>query len=110
MTIKARKVSAYVDPEGIMQFPGSGSLECSKDARTGNEDRTKGEPEATIRSKSFGSTREHAAGRRRRVNGLPVAPKVLPQANSHIPARSWQRPPTPRAIPTTTFGFSKARK
>lgn len=29
---------------------------------------------------------------------------MLPAANSHMPARSWQRPPTKRAMPTTMLG------
>lgn len=34
----------------------------------------------------------------------PVAPNVLPAANSHMPASSWARPPTKSAMPTTTLG------
>lgn len=34
----------------------------------------------------------------------PVAPKVLPHANSHMPAKSWTRPPTKMAIPITMLG------
>jgi len=39
----------------------------------------------------------------------PVAPKVLLQANSHIPARSWTRPPQKIAMPTTTLGVATPR-
>ena len=41
--------------------------------------------------------------------GSPVAPKVLPLGNSHIPARSWARPPQKMAIPTTTLGWVMPR-
>ena len=37
-------------------------------------------------------------------HGSPVAPKVLPVANSHMPAKNWASPPQKMAIPTTTFG------
>ena len=40
---------------------------------------------------------------------LPVAPRVFPAANSHIPASSCARPPTPNAIPTTIFGVVTPR-
>ena len=40
---------------------------------------------------------------------LPVAPKTLPRGNSHIPARSWTRPPAKMAIPTTTLGVVTPR-
>ena len=33
-----------------------------------------------------------------------VAPKVFPTAISHIPAKSWTRPPYAKAEPTTRFG------
>lgn len=35
---------------------------------------------------------------------VPVAPKVLPRGNSHIPAKNWARPPEKHAMPTTTLG------
>ena len=38
-----------------------------------------------------------------------VAPKVLPTAISHIPARSWQRPPYANAAPITMFGSVSPR-
>lgn len=40
---------------------------------------------------------------------LPVAPNVLPLANSHIPAKSCTSPPQKRAMPTTTFGVLTPR-
>lgn len=46
----------------------------------------------------------------RRSLSSPVAPNVLPVANSHMPASSWQSPPTPRAIPTTAFGYAKSER
>jgi hypothetical protein len=39
----------------------------------------------------------------------PVAPNVLPTANSHIPASNWTRPPTKIAMPTTTLGVATPR-
>ena len=35
-----------------------------------------------------------------------MAPKVLPHANSHMPAQSCAKPPTKRAMPTMTLGVS----
>jgi len=38
-----------------------------------------------------------------------VAPKTLPRGNSHMPARSWTRPPAKIAMPTTTLGVATPR-
>ena len=40
---------------------------------------------------------------------LPVAPKPFLRENSHIPARSWARPPQKMAMPRTTLGWDTSR-
>ena len=60
-------------------------------------------------------TRADAAGRARQTRhgtdeqDVPVAPKALAQANSHMPATNWARPPTKKAMPMTTLGVVMPR-
>lgn len=49
------------------------------------------------------------ANEKKPKGSLPVAPNVLPLANSHIPAKSCTSPPQKRAMPTTTFGVLTPR-
>jgi hypothetical protein len=58
--------------------------------RAGNQEGREGEPESTVRSERFSKITqdEYARNKSDGGNDIPVAPKVLPVANSHIPARN----------------------
>lgn len=60
------------------------------DTRAGNQEGCKGEPESTVGSECCLKTMqdEYEKNEPDGGNDMPVAPKVLPVANSHIPARN----------------------